>query len=46
MLVMALVVFRRRSGITLAVPEEFIAPDTLAAGMLAGPDDIIGPYIR
>ena len=43
MLAMALVVFRRRSGVTLAVPEEFIAPDTLAAGMLAGPDDTIGP---
>ena len=43
MLGLALVVFNRRSGIMLAVPEEFIAQEVLAAGLLAGPDDVIGP---
>ena len=43
MLALVLVVFRRKSGLLLAVPEDFIAADTLAAGMLAGPEDIIGP---
>lgn len=40
---LCLVVFRRKSGLLLAVPEDFIAQETLAAGMLAGPEDIIGP---
>ena len=43
MLALVLVIFRRKSGLLLAVPEEFIAAETLAAGMLAGPEDIIGP---
>ena len=43
MLGLALVVFNRRSGIMLAVPEEFIAQEVLAAGLLAGPDDVLGP---
>lgn len=43
MLALALVVFRRKSGVLLAVPEDFISGDTLAAGLMAGPEDVIGP---
>ena len=43
MLALALVVFRRKSGLLLAVPEDFISGDTLAAGLMAGPEDVIGP---
>ena len=38
-----LVVMRKDSGILLAIPEEFLSEEVIAAGLLAGPDELVGP---
>lgn len=38
-----LVVMRKDSGILLAIPEEFLSEEVFAAGLLAGPDELVGP---
>lgn len=41
-----LVVLKKDSGILLAVPEEFFSEEVLSSGLLAGPDELIGPSHR
>ena len=41
-----LVVIRKTTGILLAVPEGFLAEELLSAGLLSGPDEMIGPSHR
>ena len=41
-----LVVIRKPTGILLAVPEDFLSEDLLSAGLLSGPDEMIGPSHR
>lgn len=42
-LALAVVVIKKPSGILLAVPQDYFPADALEDGLLAGPDEMIGP---
>ena len=42
-LALAVVIIKKPSGILLAVPQDYFPADALEDGLLAGPDEMIGP---